>query len=573
MMEFTGISASPGIARGKAFLFLEDRISVPRYDISGTQVEPEYGRFLTALEKASAEVRELVGARDGSLFEAQLLMFDDPDLKKNVHESLAANHRNVEWVFLQIVEEMSGKLAQSESQYLRERTVDFTDAGNRVLDHLLYTTRTRLSDIREPSVLVTHNLMPSDTLGLDRTLVLGIAADAGGKTSHTAILARAGEIPAVLGLSDISRCVHAGDEVIVDGNSGTVIVSPDDATRALYDERRREWERGYLMLTEGRDLPAETLDGKRLSIEANIEVPEEAAGVLAHGADGIGLFRSEFLFIQPNRFPTEDEQLAAYTSVLEAMGGRPVTIRTLDLGGDKVMPGYHLAPDSNPLLGWRAIRFCLARPEVLKTQLRALLRASVHGSLRIMFPLISGPGELDRIAEIMAEVKGDLTREGRPFRADVPTGIMIEVPSAAVTSDILAARADFFSIGTNDLIQYTLAVDRGNEKVAYLYEPFHPGVLRLIRTTIENGHARGIPVGMCGELAGDPLATVVLLGLGLDSFSMGPIGIPLIKRIVRSVGSMEAEAFVRSLTPMKSGREIEHAVRGWMEDRLDFPSW
>jgi phosphotransferase system enzyme I (PtsI) len=422
-------------------------------------------------------------------------------------------------------------------------------------------------------VLVTHNLMPSDTLGLDRKLVLGIAADAGGKTSHTAILARAGEIPAVLGLSDISRCVHTGDEVIVDGNSGTVIVAPDEETRALYDERRREWERTYLMLKEQRDLPAETVDGKRLSIEANIEVPEEAAGVLAHGADGIGLFRSEFLFMQPNRFPTEDEQLAAYTMVLKAVGGRTVTIRTLDLGGDKVMPGYHLAPDSNPLLGWRAIRFCLARPEVLKTQLRALLRASVHGSLRIMYPLISGPGELDRIAEIMAEVKGDLTREGLPFRADVPTGIMIEVPSAAVTSDILAARADFFSIGTNDLIQYTLAVDRGNEKVAYLYEPFHPGVLRLIRMTIENGHARGIPVGMCGELAGDPLATVVLIGLGLDSFSMGPIGIPLIKRIVRSVGSMEAEAFVRSLTPMKSGREIEHAVRGWMEDRLDFPTW
>ncbi len=415
--------------------------------------------------------------------------------------------------------------------------------------------------------------MPSDTLGLDRTLVLGIAADAGGRTSHTAILARAGEIPAVLGLSDISRCVQTGDEVIVDGNRGTVIVSPNEATCAAYDERKLAWERASSMLKEQRDLPAETVDGKLLSIEANIEVPEEAEGVLAHGADGIGLFRSEFLFIQPNRFPTEEEQLAAYTMVLAAMGRRTVTIRTLDLGGDKVMPGFHLAPDSNPLLGWRAIRFCLARPEVLKTQLRALLRASVHGSLRIMFPLISGPGELDRIAEIMAEVKADLTREGQPFRPDVPTGIMIEVPSAAVTSDILAARADFFSIGTNDLIQYTLAVDRGNEKVAYLYEPFHPGVLRLIRTTIENGHAHGIPVGMCGELAGDPLATVVLLGLGLDSFSMGPIGIPLIKRIVRSVGSMEAEAFVRSLMPMKSGREIENAVRDWMEDRLDFTSW
>ncbi|HTO21346.1 MAG TPA: phosphoenolpyruvate--protein phosphotransferase, partial [Spirochaetia bacterium] len=447
--------------------------------------------------------------------------------------------------------------------------VDFSDAGNRVLDQLLFTARPRLTDIREPSILVTNNLMPSDTLGLDRTLVLGIAADAGGKTSHTAILARAAEIPAVLGLSDISRVVHTGDEVIVDGNRGTVIVSPDEATRALYDERRREWEQSTVVLKSERDLPAETLDGKRLFIEANIEVPQEAEGVLAHGADGIGLFRSEFLFLQPGHAPTEEEQLAAYTSVLTVMAGRTVTIRTLDLGGDKVIPGYHLAPDGNPLLGWRAIRFCLARPEVLKTQLRALLRASVHGALRIMFPLISGPAELDRISEIMAEVKGDLTREGRPFRPDVPTGIMIEVPSAAVTSDILASRADFFSIGTNDLIQYTLAVDRGNEKVAYLYEPFHPGVLRLVRMTIENGHAHGIPVGMCGELAGDPLATVVLLGMGLDSFSMGPIGIPLIKRIIRSVGSMEAEAFVRTLMPMKSGREIEQAVRDWMEDRLE----
>jgi phosphotransferase system enzyme I (PtsI) len=570
MMELTGISASPGIARGKAFLFLEERASVPRYDISSSQAESEYARFLSALEKASAEVRSLVSGRDGSLFEAQLLMFDDPDLKERVRASLNESRRNVEWVFLQIVEEMSSKLAQSESQYLRERTVDFSDAGNRVLDHLLFTARVRLSDIREPSVLVTNNLLPSDTLGLDRALVLGIAADAGGKTSHTAILARAAEIPAVLGLSDVTRCVHTGDEVIVDGNRGMVIISPDEATRKLYEGRRRQWQRSVVVLKELRDLPAETLDGKRLFIEANIEVPQEAEGVLAHGADGIGLFRSEFLFLQPGHFPTEEEQLAAYTSVLKVMKGRAVTIRTLDLGGDKVAPGYHLVPDGNPLLGWRAIRFCLARPEVLKTQLRALLRASVHGSLRIMFPLISGPGELDRVFGILGEVKADLTRDGLPFRADVPGGIMIEVPSAAVTSDILAARVDFFSIGTNDLIQYTLAVDRGNEKVAYLYEPFHPGVLRLIRMTIENGHAHGIPVGMCGELAGDPLATVVLLGMGLDSFSMGPIGIPLIKRIIRSVGSMEAEAFVRTLMPMKSGQEIEEAVRGWMEGRLEF---
>jgi phosphoenolpyruvate-protein phosphotransferase (PTS system enzyme I) len=573
MMEFTGISASPGIARGKAFLFLEDRLSVPRYDIASAQIAYENGRFLTAMEEAGAEVKELVAQPGGALFEAQLLMFDDPDLKERVRVSLEETHHNVEWVLLQIVEQMNEKLSQSDNQYLRERTVDLTDAGNRILSHLLFRERIKLSDLKEPAILVTRNLMPSDTLGLDRKLVMGIAADAGGKTSHTAILARASEIPAVLGLSDISRNVRSGDQIIVDGTRGKVIVNPDPPTCAMYDEKRREWERKYVMLKEQRGLPAETVDGKLLSIEGNIEIPEETEAVLAHGADGIGLFRSEFLFLQPGRFPTEEEQLNAYTTVLQSMKGRTVTIRTLDLGGDKVMPGFHVMADGNPLLGWRAIRFCLARPEVFRTQLRALLRASVHGSLRIMYPLISGASELSRISEVMAEVKADLTREGLPFKPDIPTGIMIEVPSAALTSDILAARTDFFSIGTNDLIQYTLAVDRGNEKVAYLYEPFHPGVLRLIRLTIENAHAHGIPVGMCGELAGDPLATVVLLGLGLDSFSMGPINIPLIKRIIRSVGVLEAEKFARDLMPLSSGAEIEQAVRRWMEDRLDFFSW
>ncbi|HUI72618.1 MAG TPA: phosphoenolpyruvate--protein phosphotransferase [Spirochaetia bacterium] len=573
MMEFAGISASPGIGWGRAFLFLDDKLTIPRHHIEASQVDYEYGRFLTALKKASDEVAGLARGRNAKLFDAQILMFDDPDLKSRVRDSLEDQQRNVEWVLLQIIEEMSQKLALADSQYLRERTVDFSDAGNRILGHLLFRPKLQLSDVKTEVILVTHNLMPSDTLGLDRKLVLGIAADVGGKTSHTAILARSSEIPAVLGLSDITRHVTSGDEVIVDGVRGIVIVEPDELTQEMYDERKREWQRKYVILKDLRQLPAETVDGKLVSIEANIELPEEVDSVLTHGADGIGLFRSEFLFMQPNHFPSEEDQYQAYSSVLKAMRGRSVTIRTLDLGGDKLMPGFALEMDANPLLGWRAVRFCLSKPDIFRTQLRALLRASMNGNLRIMFPLISGDEELSRITETLADVKAGLRKENVAFREEIPVGIMIEVPSAALSSDILAGQADFFSIGTNDLIQYTLAVDRGNERVAYLYEPFHPGVLRLIRTTIESAHEHGLPVAMCGEMAGDPLATIVLLGLGLDSFSMGPIGVPLVKRIIRSVRLMEAEAFARSLVPLRSAQQVGQAVRKWMEERLDFFSW
>ncbi len=572
MIEFAGISASPGIALGKAFLFLEEKLAIPKYEVSHVQAEFESERFEAAVRAAHQEMKTLAPGRNNALLETQLLMLDDPEFHGKIRQGIESSGKNAEWVLLQTIEELSAKLDNASSAYLKERAVDFHDVGRRIMNHLLYKERPNLSAIREPVILVTHNLMPSDALTLNKKYVLGIAADVGGKTSHTAILARSMEIPAVLGLSDVSRRVESGDEVIVDGNSGAVIVNPDKKSRTLYLKRKSDWEHKYILLKEMVDLPAETRDGKLIKLEANIEIPEEADSVRAHGADGIGLFRSEFLFLQPNRFPTEEEQYKAYCTVLKSLGERSVTIRTLDLGGDKAMPGFPVDSEANPILGWRAIRFCLARPEIFKIQLRALLRASVHGTLRIMFPLISGAGELDVITALLDEVKSELTREGIPFKLNIPMGIMIEVPSAAVTSDILAGKVDFFSIGTNDLIQYSLAVDRGNERVAYLYEPFHPGVLRLIKLTIDNAHAHGVPVGMCGEMAGDPLATIVLLGLGLDNFSMGAIGIPLIKKIIRSVGAMEAEAFVRTLLPMQSGREIESTVRSWMEERFDFIS-
>lgn len=568
MLEFAGISASPGIAIGRVFLFLEDKLAIPRYTIAPSQVAAEGDRLTAALARARAELRVLAVAGN-PVVEAHLLMLEDPEFASAARRGVTELNRNAEWAVAEVVEELSGRLDAAGTAYLQERTLDLHDVGQRLIGQLLERRRASLADAPEGSVIVTRTLMPSDTLALDRHRVVGIASDAGSRTSHTAILARSIGIPAVVGLSDISRHARAGESICIDGNRGVVVVEPDPDTRARYARRKATWEEATARLAGLNDLPAETLDGKLVSLEANIEVPDEVDAVLAHGADGIGLFRSEFLFLQPGRFPSEDEQERAYGSVLRAMGDRPVTIRTLDLGGDKIAPGFAFAAEANPILGWRAIRYCLARPEVFRAQLRALLRASVHGNLRLMFPLISGPAELERIREVLAEVKAGLVRDGVPFRGEVPVGIMIEVPSAALTSDLLASRVDFFSIGTNDLIQYTLAVDRGNERVAYLYDPFHPAVLRLVRTTIANAHAHGIPAGMCGEMAGDPLATVVLLGLGLDSFSMGPLGIPQIKRIVRSVGAMEAESFVRTLLALASGGDVADAVRRWAGSRLE----
>ncbi len=574
MKVLHGIMVSPGIAIGRAFVYAEDHVSVPSYDIAPAEVSREEKRFQAAVARAAEDLERMRESRtsetERKFLDAHLLMLGDPEFQGTVGKQLVEQRKNVEWVLFTVIEQMKSRLDQAGDEYLRERTVDLHDIYRRIMGHLMYRKGPSLGELEEGSVLVAHNLMPSDLISINKRVVAGIATDMGGKTSHTAILARSFEIPAVLGLSELTRYVATGDEIIVDGNRGEVIVSPDEATRDQYANSREAWQRHELQLLNLNELRAETRDGKLIQLECNIEVPEEVESVLAHGADGVGLYRSEFLYILPGRFPGEEEQLSAYARVLESMKPRSVTIRTLDLGGDKIIPGVKPGGETNPILGWRAVRFCISRPDVFKSQLRALLRASVHGNLKIMFPMISGIEELNRVLEYLEESKEELRREGLPFDAEVPVGAMIEVPSAAFTSDILAKKVSFFSIGTNDLIQYTIAVDRENERIAYLYQPFHPAVLRLIKLIIDNGHASGIPVGMCGEMAGDTNAAVILLGLGLDEFSMSAIGIPEIKRIIRSVSISEAEEVVGSIMDMRSSAEIAQAVKLWTEERFDF---
>jgi phosphotransferase system enzyme I (PtsI) len=580
MNIYKGISVSPGIVEGKVFLFKEEKLSVPKYTISVGQVKPELQRFFTALDNAAQEILNMkekyahqMAKEEKKLLDSHVLMLHDPVFKEDITKKVQEKRLNVEWILLQVIENIIEKVNSSTDSYLKERSADIHDVSQRVMRHLLLHERISLADLSEEVVIIAHNLLPSDAISMNKKMVKAIALDLGSKTSHTAIIAKSFAIPAVLGLSNLSQNVKSGDTVIVDGNQGVVIVDPDKETVKQYKSSQVKWQKHERDLQTLNRMQAETIDKRRISIEANIEVTEEVDAVLAHGADGIGLFRSEFLYMSPNSFPSEEEQLRSYRTVLEAMNGKSVTIRTLDLGGEKVMPGFDVGTEDNPILGWRAVRFCLAKPEIFKAQLRAMLRASVYGNLKIMFPMISGIEELLKTLDILDQLKKELRIAKIPFKEDIPVGVMIEVPSAALISEILAQKVDFFSIGTNDLIQYTIAVDRNNERIAYLYDPFHPGVLKLIKMVIDNAHAAGIPVGMCGEMAGDPFSAVVLLGLGLDQFSMSAFSIPEIKRIIRSVTMQEAKELVDAIMKMKFSQDIDDYVRDWMEAKFDLISY
>jgi len=563
MRELRGIAASPGAAFAPVFLFYDDyNASIPSYSISSEDVESEFSRFAVAIEQAKSEVSILrdkalkeAGEEQAAIFDAHLMMIDDPEVGIRVKNGLSSSLLNVESIVFAMEGEMIDQLSSSQDPYIQERVSDVHDVVRRILGHLLQRERLRLADVDRDVVVVAKDLLPSDMVGMARSRIKGIATEAGGRTSHAAILARAFQIPAVLGIGPFMADIKAETPLIVDGDRGIIVIDPD--TGALQKERAAQTLRALREkeFASIRDIPAATRDGTRIFLKANIEVPEEVASVVEHNADGVGLFRSEFLFLG-GHVPGEEAQYRAYRQVVEAMKGKPVTIRTLDIGGDKVLPELGAQDEKNPLLGWRAIRFCLSKTEIFRTQLRAILRASVFGDVRIMFPMISTMEELIKARGIIEEAQLECRTRGYDLPDRIKAGIMIEVPSAALCSDVLARSADFFSIGTNDLTQYTMAVDRGNEKVAYLHEPYNPAVLRLIKMTIDAARLARIGVSLCGEMGGDPEAAVLLVGMGLRELSMSAASIPAVKSKLMSLGLGETEGVAEAVMKMTSSTQV-----------------
>lgn len=559
-----GIPASPGIAVGKAFLFDIRQLIVTEKDIKQNAIPSEITRFEEALIKTRSEILAIqkkisreMGAQHAEIFNAHLLVLEDRTLIEEVIEGLKKERKCVEFIFSKIIGKYIRVFSKMNDEYLKERTSDIEDIGKRILKNLIGAQENTLSDLKERVIVVAYDLSPSDTANMHKKNVAGFITDIGGRTSHTAIMAKSLEIPAVVGLEKATARIKTGDILIVDGEAGIVIINPDKVALKKYELKQQnfvEFEKALLNL---KDAPATTIDGHRVEVSANIELPEDVGSVIAHGAEGIGLYRTEFLFMNRNDVPDEEEQFDAYKKVTARISKGPIIIRTLDLGGDKFLSQLKVPHEMNPFLGWRAIRFCLAKPEVFKVQLRAILRASVFGNIKIMFPMISGLGELRQAIKVLEEAKQELRNKKINFNKDIEVGAMIEIPSAALTCDLLAKEVDFFSIGTNDLIQYSLAVDRANEKIAYLYKPTHPAVLRLIKNIIDSGHKENIWVGMCGEMAAEPGFVLILLGLGLDEFSMSPVVVPEVKYVISNVKFEEARKVAEEALKLSTGEEIE----------------
>jgi len=561
---FRGIPVSAGVCRGKILVLGKTQHTIHRQPLLDSQVSEEVNRLERALVQTRHEILEVqrkvshaMGAKEGSIFDAHLLVLEDRTLIDEVVRVITTEKVNAEYAFHQVAERYATTLAAIEDDYLRERAADMRDVTSRVLNNLLgHSENIDLRHLPEPCIIIAHDLTPSNTAQMDRTKVLGFATDIGSKTSHTAIMARSMKISAVVGLKDASQHLQTGQYALLDGFNGTIIINPTDQTLFEYGQLIRKQVTLQEKLRDILFKPAVTLDGHRIFLSANIEQAGDAEAVKESGAEGVGLFRTEYLFINSDRLPTEEQQYEAYRQVATALKPHPVVIRTLDLGGDKFLSHLQVPTEMNPFLGWRAIRFCLQERAIFRSHLRAILRASADGNVKMMYPMISGLDELIQANALVDEYKAELRKEGVPFDENMEIGAMIEIPSATLIADSLAKRVKFFSIGTNDLIQYTLAVDRMNEKIAHLYEPTHPAIVRLIKATVDAARRNKIMISVCGEMAGDPVLTPLLLGLGVDELSAAPPLVPQIKFMVRRLKTSETVDLATFALNCESATEI-----------------
>ncbi|TYA51051.1 phosphoenolpyruvate-protein phosphotransferase PtsI [Aggregatibacter actinomycetemcomitans] len=570
----SGIPASPGIVFGKALVLKEEKIVLDTQKIKDSQIEDEVARFYAGRDAAVEQLNSIkdrayqsLGEEKAAIFEGHLMILEDEELEEEIIDYLRSNHVNAAVAANVIIDQQVAMLSEIDDEYLKERAGDIRDIGNRLIKNILGMHIVDLGEINEEAILVAYDLTPSETAQLNLDKVLGFVTDIGGRTSHTSIMARSLELPAIVGTNNVTHKVNTGDYLILDALNNVVYVNPsqEDIQRLKALQAKLVEEKAEL--AKLKDLPALTLDGHRVDVVANIGTIRDVEGAERNGAEGVGLYRTEFLFMDRDQLPTEEEQFIAYKEVVEAMNGNLVVLRTMDIGGDKELPYLNLPKEMNPFLGWRAIRIALDRREILHAQLRAVLRASAYGKLAVMFPMIISVEEIRELKSVVERLKVELRNQGKAFDEDIQIGVMVETPAAAVNAGFLAKEVDFFSIGTNDLTQYTLAVDRGNELISHLYNPMSPSVLNLIKQVINASHAEGKWTGMCGELAGDERATILLLGMGLDEFSMSAISVPRIKKLIRNVNFQDAKALSEKALQQPTAAEIESLVSDFLYEK------
>jgi len=576
-LTIQGIAASKGIAYGQVFLYLQNELEIPRYTVDPDKRTGEVARFEQALivtrqqiSEIQAQVTKNLSEEEALIFDAHQMVLEDQALIGETIRDFQKSGLNIETCFNAVAERYIKAFSEIDDEYLRERAADIKDVTKRVLRILLGQAANSLTELVEQRIIVAHDISPSEAAGIDRSAAMGIVTAAGSHTSHAVIVARSMKIPAVVGARDLTTKLKDGDWVMVDGYDGVVIVNPSEQTLFRYGKIQKAKASFESRLMSVNDLAAETLDGVAVTLRTNIEKPDEVALVQQYRGAGVGLYRTEFLFLSSTLLPTEDQQYAAYREIVAGLAPAPVTIRTLDVGGDKPLPGdpHLIGPEANPFMGLRAIRMCLENSDMFKTQLRAILRASAHGAVELMYPMISGTEELDRANALLDEARAELTARGQAFDAKMRVGTMIEIPSAAVAADLLAGKCDFFSIGTNDLIQYLLAIDRGNNRIAHLYDPSHPAVVRILKQIVDAGHSRKIKVSVCGEMAGDPVYVPLLLGLGVDELSMTPPLLPAVKYLVRAMTMSDARNLAAEALAQTDPKRTYALIEAFYNERM-----